>query len=127
MKLAVVGSRTYTDYKDFRTKLLSMVSYYFDSRKKRVAFSVDIITGGAKGADSLAELWAKGNQVSCKVIKPDYNKYGRGAPFVRNTEIAKECDEMVAFWDGHSKGTEDVLKKAVQFGKRVTIFGINNA
>jgi len=128
MKLAIVGSRTYTDFTEFEDKLRHVVGWYVDPSgigDYADHGDLEVISGGAKGVDTLAERWAKENHVSCKVIKPEYDEYDpKVAPLIRNTKIAEECDELVAFWDGRSKGTEDIIKKAVQFGKQVTIFGI---
>jgi len=113
--LAVVGSRTLTDYMVVKGALMDFLQDWYVS---------DIVSGGAIGADSFGEQYAKEQGIPITVIKPDYTKHGKGAPFIRNTTIAERCDFMVAFWDGKSKGTEDVIKKAVTLGKRVTIFPI---
>lgn len=110
--LAIVGSRTLTDYEFVKDEL----NYFFTSW-----YVSDIITGGAVGADSWGELYARQSNIPVTIIRPDYTKYGKGAPFIRNTTIAEKCNLMVAFWDGQSRGTEDVIKKAVKLGKRVTI------
>ena len=40
---------------------------------------------------------------------------------LRNSLIVADCDMVVAFWDGRSRGTLDTITKAVQAGKRVEI------
>lgn len=110
--LAVVGSRTLDNYELVKMEL----DHFFKSW-----YVTDIVSGGAIGADSLAERYAKEHQIPLIVIKPDYTKHGKSAPFIRNTTIAEQCDIMVAFWDGVSKGTEDVVKKTVKLGKQVII------
>ena len=71
-----------------------------------------IVSGGAKGADSLAEIYAEKYQLPLIVFKHDWQKYGRGAGIVRNREIIEAADIVVAFWDGSSKGTASSLKLA---------------
>ena len=94
MKLAVIGSRSFDD-KMILEKVLNEV-------KTSIGL---IITGGAKGADQLAEQWANNNNIPVQIIKPDWSKYGRSAGIVRNKQIIELCDSCLAFWDSQSKGT----------------------
>jgi len=122
MKIAIVGSRDYTDYNNFTNKLEDIVGWHFDGTLGEYDKELRIISGGARGVDSLAEQWADENDVLCDVIKPEWEKYGKAAGFIRNSKIVEQCDEVIAFWDGVSRGTEDTIKKAVRLGKQVTIF-----
>ena len=78
-----------------------------------------IVSGGARGIDSCAAKYAKEHGIELIEILPDYETYGRRAPIVRNVSIVDECDCVVAFWDGRSKGTKFTIDKAEQQGKRV--------
>ena len=80
-----------------------------------------IITGGAKGVDSLAEDFARSHGIELVVFKPDYKAHLRGAPIRRNERIAKECDALLAFWDGKSRGTRYTINYAMKLGKRVHV------
>ena len=109
MKIAVVGSRRFADY-DLMKKVL-------DAHGK-----VDLIySGGAMGADTLAQRYAKENGIVITIFYPKYDTYGKKAPLVRNVLIAQVCDEMIAFpmWD--SSGTSHVINKGFQLGKKVYI------
>jgi len=108
MKVAVIGSRTFDKYE----------SVYNVLSKLKIT---EIISGGAKGADSLAERYAKENNIPTKIFLPDWETYGKKAGFLRNTQIIEECEMVVAFWDGESKGTKDSLDKAEKLGKKVMI------
>lgn len=55
------------------------------------------------------------------VFKPDYQRYGRGATLVRNTQIIENAEVVFAFWDGQSKGTNDSFKKAKKLEKELHI------
>lgn len=105
MKLAIVGSRTFTDFDYFEKELLEKIK----------ASDVEyIISGGANGVDTLAELFAKKHGIKMVVYKPDWNKYGKKAGYMRNVDIISECDNCIAFWDGKSPGTKhsiDIAKK----------------
>lgn len=97
MKLAVVGGRNFIDYAELN-RVLSEVHM----RKPITA----IISGGAKGADSFAENWAKERGIECIIFLPDWEKYGKSAGFKRNSLIINEADACVAFWNNISKGTK---------------------
>ena len=76
-----------------------------------------LVSGGAVGADSLAERYAKEHNLQIIVFKPDWNKHGKAAGFIRNTNIIEEADEIIAFWDGISNGTRDSISKARKMNK----------
>jgi len=48
---------------------------------------------------------------------PEYRKYKRGAPLIRNKQIVDYADTVIAFWDGKSKGTESVIQYCIKTGK----------
>ena len=106
MKIAIIGSRT-IDYID--------VSQYI---KKNCD---EIISGGAQGIDQLAKEWAENNQIKLTQVLPEYNKYGRAAPIVRNKIIVDCADEVIAFWDGLSKGTNWVINYCKKIEKTCTV------
>jgi hypothetical protein len=108
MKLAVVGSRTFNNYDLLKCKLDVI-------HEKKVITC--IISGGAKGADSLAEKWSKENNIETLIFKPDWDKYGKRAGFLRNEDIIKNSDAVVAFWDGISHGTKNDIDLAKKYNK----------
>lgn len=114
MKVGIVGSRTFNDY--------TYLKNCMDLIHKNESISV-IVSGGAIGADTLAEQYAEENGIETEVWLPDYKKYDRKvAPIIRNTEIVHSSDIIVAFWDGVSRGTMDTIKKARKQNKQVIIF-----
>ena len=102
MKVAIIGSRNLD----------------VDIEKYIPENTTTIISGGAKGIDSLAETYAEKHNIPTIIFEPDYSKYGRKAPIVRNQLIAKEADIVVAIWDGKSKGTAYTINYAQKIGKR---------
>ena len=106
--IAVIGSRTFADY-----DLLEETLVHYQISK--------LISGGAKGADSLAERYATNHCIELVVFKPDWKKYGRGAGPIRNRDIVDAADLVIAFWDGKSKGTKSALDYAQQKNKQVII------
>lgn len=106
MKIAVIGSRR-----------ISAIDF------ARVAAKPGdvIVSGGAKGVDSLAEAAALAAGLEVEVVRPDYERHGRAAPHVRNREIVSRCDRLVAFWDGESRGTKGTVDYARKQGKPVEL------
>ncbi len=78
-----------------------------------------IVSGGAKGIDQVAEKYADKKGIAKLIIKPNYQKFGRGAPLIRNKEIVENADLILAFWDGKSRGTIHSVKYAMKCGKKV--------
>jgi hypothetical protein len=108
MKVAVIGSRTFNSYESV-VNVLSKINI------------TEIISGGAKGADSLGERYAKDNDIPTQIFLPDWQTHGKKAGFLRNTQIIEACEMVVAFWDGESRGTKDSLDKAEKLGKKILI------
>jgi len=86
-----------------------------------LATTTVVISGGATGPDSIAAKHARGRGLEVVEHLPDYEKHGKRAPLVRNTLIVDDCDRLVAFWDGVSRGTLDSINKAKRAGKPVEV------
>lgn len=110
MKIAIIGSRGLhvSDLENYLPKNLT-----------------EIVSGGAKGIDKDAETYAKANNIKMTVFLPQYERYGRGAPIVRNKQIVDYADEVIAFWDGKSKGTLSVIEYCTKQGKRISVIKIS--
>ena len=109
LRVAVIGSRNFSNY-----KLLDAYLYEYFAPFK-------LISGGASGADSLAEEFARRRDLKKKIYKAKWQKYGKRAGFVRNEKIVKNCDVVVAFWDGESKGTKMTIDLARKIGLKVYV------
>ncbi len=105
MKVAVVGSRSI---------IISDISLH-------IGEADEIISGGAVGVDACAEKYALDKGIKLTVFRPQYELYGRAAPIVRNRQIVDCADKVIAFWDGHSKGTLSVIKYAESIGKECLV------
>ena len=81
----------------------------------------EIVSGGAKGIDHDAEMYAQLHGIKTTIFLPDYEKYGKAAPIVRNKRIVDYADEVLAFWDGESKGTLSVIRYCEKQGKKITV------
>ena len=105
MRIAIIGSRG--------TVPTNLAEYLADCD--------EIVSGGAKGVDACAAKYAKEHNIPLKEFMPEYKRYGRGAPIVRNRQIVDYADHILAFWDGKSKGTQWVIKYAEMCGKPCTV------
>lgn len=115
--LAVIGSRTFSD--------MALLSEHMS--KVCQAFGVSsIVSGGAKGADSLAVEHAQMLGLRVQIFKPDWAQFGRGAGPIRNRLIVDVADVVLAFWDGESKGTKHAVGYAQQKGKHTIVVRIAN-
>ena len=85
-----------------------------------------IISGGARGIDTIAEEYADNYSIPKKIIKPQYNIYGRGAPIKRNEEMVDIADKILVIWDGISKGTDYTVKYAKKKNKDIKIIMVKN-
>ena len=110
IKLAIVGSRTFNNY--------DTLLYVTNSIKRDNGQTyTEIISGGSKGGDSLAERYAEQNKISLKIFRADWNHYGKRAGFIRNAYIIDDCDVCICFWDGSSHGTKHDIDLCKEKGK----------
>ena len=114
IKIGVIGSRSFNDY-----ELLKRV---LDEYLGKVWV---VVSGGAKGADSLGEKWANENNIKTCIYKPDWDTYGKGAGMIRNKDIVEDSDIIIAFWDSLSRGTEHSINLAKKMDKEVRIVYFN--
>lgn len=108
MKVAVIGSRCVDDYELVKEEL------------NKIKGITEIVSGGARGADTLAKLYADDHNIPIEVFLPDWS-IGKMAGMLRNTQIVDYCDVAVVFWDGVSKGTADSIRKLKAQGKKTKI------
>ncbi len=121
--LAIVGSRTFSDFSLLERTINELYPTHTDI--------ACIVSGGAYGADTLAERYALKYRIRTIVIKPKWrdNKgvYNPAAGFIRNEQIVKSADHVVAFWDSKSKGTKNSINHAKRLSKRLDIIIYTNS
>lgn len=106
MKLMIAGSRSICDF-DISPYIPDEVSM--------------IITGGAKGIDTIAEKYADKHRISKLILRPKYNLFKKAAPLKRNIDMLQEADHVLIFWDMQSRGTEYTIKMAKEMKKPLTV------
>lgn len=107
MKIAIVGSRTLN---------ITDLGKYLPQE------TTEIVSGGAKGIDTCAREYARKNHLKLTEFLPEYDRYGRGAPLKRNFQIIDYADEVIAFWDGISRGTKYVIENCKLKNMKVTVY-----
>jgi len=116
IKIAIIGSRTFFDYKN----LVEMENFIFS---KIDVDEVDVVvSGGARGADTLGRLWAEAHDIKMVEYHADWDRYGRAAGHIRNKLIIDDADIVFAFWDGKSSGTRHSIRLARESNKVIHIY-----
>ena len=84
----------------------------------------EVVSGGSSGVDSLGEQWALANDIPVKQFIPAWEFYGRSAGPKRNQVMADYADALIAIWDGESRGTADMIRKAQKAGLKFYILNL---
>lgn len=113
--IGIVGSRFFDQYELMKEKMNTLVDTHGPP--------THIVSGGAKGADLLAERWAKENGYHMIVHPADWNKHGRRAGYLRNVKIVEDADRVVAFPSKTGRGTQLTINLAAEKGIPVDIIG----
>lgn len=114
IRVVVAGSRGFNHYELLKRKMIHYLSRYKPEE-------VEIVSGGANGADKLGERFAREYGCSIKRFIPDWDTLGKGAGYIRNSDMAKYGDAVVVFWDGTSKGTKHMINLAEKEGKALKV------
>jgi hypothetical protein len=127
MRVIIAGGRDFDDYALLKEKcsgVLKELLPAFDRDEK----DIEIVSGGARGADRLGEAFAWENSLKLRVFRADWEKLGKIAGFVRNEEMAVYASQdddlgvLAAFWDGKSEGTGNMIDLAFRYGLKVYVF-----
>lgn len=116
MKVIIAGSRTFIDYLRLKQEL---------DKIHKATNITEVVSGSARGADLLGERWAKENGVPVRRFLADWKGLGKYAGIARNNEMAAYADGLIAFWDGISKGTKNMIHSMMRLEKNVTVIRID--
>jgi len=114
VNIAVVGSRNYIN-KQFIYKVL-------DKFISNLNLDVILVSGGARGVDTISKEYAISRNINIIEFKADWNKYGKSAGFIRNADIINKANIVFAFWDGKSSGTKDSINKSIKQNKHLVVY-----
>lgn len=111
-KLIIAGGRTFSDYDLLCQKC---------DETLRLQTEIEIVSGTANGADKLGERYANDRGYGIAKFKPDWDKFRKAAGYIRNEEMAKYADGLMAFWDGNSKGTKHMIDIAKRYELKIKV------
>ena len=125
MRIIIAGSRTFNDYEYLKESCDIILDLHFDGKPQEF----EIVSGHARGADMLGERYATERGAKLTLFPADWSTYGKKAGHIRNEAMAKYAKEdpnsdsmLIAFWDGTSNGTRNMIGSAFKRGfKHVNI------
>ena len=117
MKIIIAGGREYADYDNVKKVCDHMLQNQED---------IEIVSGKADGADYLGEQYAKEKGYKVTEFPADWDKHKNAAGPIRNGQMADYADALIAFWDGKSRGTANMIKQATKKGLKVKVSNYGN-
>lgn len=118
MHIIIAGCRDFNDYSVVEKEVMDFIGKVIGK------IEIEIISGGATGADALGERFAKEHNLSLKIVPADWKTYGRSAGPRRNEQMARIAGTLIAFWDGKSRGTKNMIDTAKKLGLRVKVVNV---
>lgn len=115
-RLIIAGSRGYNYYQGVKNSFFQ----YIQSNNLELQ-KIQIISGGARGPDSLAVELAKELNIPYIIFEADWEKFGKSAGMKRNKEMAENADGLLAIWDTKSSGTKNMIELALETNLLVNI------
>ncbi len=113
MKVIIAGCRDFNNYNFLKREIGKMDLPI-----------TEIVSGGARGVDALGERYANENGLPVKRFPANWDLYGKSAGPIRNKEMAEYGDYLIAFWDGKSRGTKNMIDQMKRLDKEYTIINI---
>lgn len=110
MKVIVAGSRSIQSYETV-CEAIKLSNFEVTS----------VVSGCARGADTLGERYARDNKLGLFKFPADWDKHGKSAGFIRNGQMGEFADALIAVWDGESRGTKHMIDYAIKRGLKVYI------
>lgn len=115
-RVIIAGTRTFQDYELLKNHTTFMLSRRVDAYE-----DIEIVSGGASGADALGERYAREHGYKLTIFAADWGRYGRRAGPLRNRQMVEYADALIAFHDGNSRGTANVIQEAREAGLLVSV------
>lgn len=114
-RVIIAGGREFGNYELLRERC------DFFLQNKLNEGQVIIVSGHASGADALGERYAHEHGLQCDIYPADWKTHGRAAGPRRNAQMAAVADALIAFWDGQSRGTKNMIDTAKSKGLKVAV------
>lgn len=113
MKTIIAGSRTYNDK--------VCIHNILDALKHTIT---EVVCGEARGVDTIGKQWAILNEIPIHKFHADWLTHGISAGPIRNEQMAQYAESCIVFWNGKSRGTEDMIKRARRYKLNLVIVPI---
>lgn len=113
-RVIIAGCRDFNDYELLKEKC----DYFLQDEKKE---DVVIISGHASGADALGERYAQERGFLLETYPADWKAHGRTAGPIHNARMASVANALIAFWDGKSRGTKNMIETAKNHNLKVVV------
>ena len=119
IKVIIAGSREFDNY----DLLAKKVDFFLQNKinKTKLYSNIEIVSGTAKGADTLGEKYAKERGFALKQFPADWELYGKRAGYVRNKQMRDYADICIVFWDGKSRGSKHMIDLAKETNMPVRV------
>jgi hypothetical protein len=97
----------------------------FDAAMMHVPWEITVVlSGGAMGVDRMGEKWAEEHDLPLDLYPANWDLHGKAAGPIRNARMAENADALVAFWDGESRGTKNMIDEAKKRELKVMVVKI---
>jgi hypothetical protein len=85
----------------------------------------EVVSGAARGVDTLGDLWAKRTNIKIKQFIPDWKTHKKAGGILRNEDMGNYADALVCVWDGQSRGSKHMIDYATGKGLKVYVHRVN--
>ena len=116
-RVVVAGSRSLSDAAFQRSLAAAM------NRVRSKIGSFEVVSGQAAGPDRLGAAWARDAGLDVASFPARWDRWGKPAGFRRNRQMGWYATHLVAFHDGHSRGTANMIALARADGLKVWVPG----
>lgn len=113
-RIIIAGGRDFTNYDLLKRYFLHLTSALEPN-------DIEIVSGGARGADALGEKLGEELGIDVAKFPADWDKHGKAAGYIRNAEMSKHSTHLIACWDESSRGTKNMIETAKKDGLGVGV------
>ena len=114
-RVIIAGTREFQDYNLLRQTMDRLLANIQKGEE------IVVVCGMARGADSLGKRYAQERGYAVKEFPAEWDRFGKAAGFIRNEEMAQNADALVAFWDGQSRGTKNMIDLAQRYQLKIRV------
>ncbi|MBE6257351.1 MAG: DUF2493 domain-containing protein [Prevotella sp.] len=112
-RVIIAGSCSFGDYARLQAVCDNLLA------EKQKTHGIVIISGTARGADTLGEQYAHERGYAIERFPADWRQYGKAAGPIRNRQMADNADGLICFWNGQSPGARNMIQTANKKGLKV--------